>query len=61
MKRTQNRWNVGAYERAEGISGLRYFEGEDLNYNLRRKEESDTQKEWIQEQKRENYFKQQRE
>lgn len=61
MKRTQNRWDSGAYGKGEGISGLRYFEGDDLKYNDRMKYQADTQKEWIQEQKRENYLKQQRE
>jgi len=61
MKRTQNRWDSGAYEKAQGISGLRYFEGDDLKYGERMKYQADTQKEWIQEQKRENYLKKQRE
>jgi hypothetical protein len=32
MKRTTNRFDVGAYDNTTGISGLRYFEGEDLGF-----------------------------
>jgi len=32
MKRTTNRFDVGPYEKTQGISGLRHFEGEDLQY-----------------------------
>lgn len=61
MKRTQNRWNTGANEKTEGISGLRHFEGEDLAYAHRMKHDADTMKEWIKEQKREHWLKDQQE
>ena len=57
MKRTTNRFDVGPYEKVEGISGLRHFEGEDLNYSGRSTYQKDTMKEWINEQKREKFLK----
>lgn len=61
MKRTQNRWNTGAYEKTTGISGLRHFEGEDLSYAERMKQDAEAMKEWVKEQKREHWLKEQQE
>jgi len=35
MKRTTNRFDKGPYDKIEGISGLRHFEGDDLGYGER--------------------------
>jgi len=61
MKRTQNRIFTGPYEKTEGISGLRHFEGEDLSYQQRMKHQQEVMKEWMTEQKREHWMKDQQE
>jgi|JI9StandDraft_1071089.scaffolds.fasta_scaffold1062881_1 hypothetical protein len=59
MKRTTNRFDKGPYEKTDGISGLRHFEGEDLQYADRSQFHKDTMKEWINDQKREKFLKDQ--
>ena len=47
MKRTKENWIVGHPDDRNGISGLRFFDGEDLHYQERKREFQNTQKQWI--------------
>ena len=61
MKRTQNRIFEGPYEKTEGISGLRHFEGEDLAYGKRMQHQKEVMDKWVKDQKREHWMKEQQE
>lgn len=54
MKRTKNDWLTDQPRDRQGISGLRFLDGEDLQYQTRQKALRDTQREWVEEQKRQN-------
>ena len=47
MKRTKENWIVGHPQDRTDISGLRFFDGEDLHYQERKKAFQQTQKEWL--------------
>lgn len=53
MKRTKENWQVGHPEDRNGISGLITFDGEDNKFHDRKKFYQSTQKEWVEEQKKE--------
>ena len=53
MKRTKDNWQVGHPEDRNGISGLITFDGEDVKFHDRKKCYQSTQKEWVEEQKKE--------
>jgi len=53
MKRTKENWLHGHPQDRNGISGLRQFDGEDLHYQERQLALKSTQRDWIEEQKRE--------
>ena len=61
MKRTKENWKVPQPDDRNGISGAFTFDGEDLGYRDRKKEYQSTQKNWIEEQKREKALKLQHE
>ena len=61
MKRTKENWLYGQpFDRTE-ISGLRFFDGEDLQYQERKRAQQETQKKWLQDQMREKEMKIQQE
>ena len=53
MKRTKNDWKVGHPQDRNGISGLFQFDGEDPSFLARKKEHQESQRKWVEEQKRE--------
>lgn len=53
MKRTKENWKDPQPRDRNGISGLFQFDGEDRECLARAKEHRETQKQWIEEQKRE--------
>lgn len=59
MKRTKENWLHGHPEDRNGISGLRQFDGEDLQYQERMLALKGTQRDWIEEQKREKELRRQ--
>jgi hypothetical protein len=61
MKRTKERFNKLEGYNKEGISGLKVFDGEDLEYQDRFKLQQMQQKAWIEQQKYEKEMKQQQE
>jgi len=52
MKRTKENWIEPQPADRQGISGLRIFDGEDLHYQERTLAFKETQRKWIEEQKR---------
>ena len=61
MKRTRENWLGSTQTQAKGISGLRFFQGEDLDYQQRTQAFKETQRKWIEEKKAENLMNKQRE
>jgi hypothetical protein len=61
MKRTKERFNKLDGYNKEGISGLKVFDGEDLEYQDRFKLQQIQQKAWIEQQKYEKAMKEQQE
>lgn len=61
MKRTRENWLGSTHTNVEGISGLRFFQGEDLDYQQRTQAFKETQRKWIEEKKAENLINKQRE
>ena len=59
MKRTKDRFGKFEYYNDHNISGLKVFEGEDLEYQDRMKYQTMQQNAWIQQQKYENEMKKQ--
>ena len=53
MKRTKENWLFGQPSDRNEISGLRFFDGEDLQYQERKKAQQETQKKWLENQMRE--------
>lgn len=54
MKRTKETWLHGHPDDRTGVSGLRFFDGEDLHAQERKRAMQETQRKWIEEQKRQN-------
>ena len=61
MKRTKDRFGKLEYYNDNNISGLKVFDGEDLEYQDRMKYQTMQQNAWIQQQKYENEMKKQHE
>ena len=54
MKRSKQRFDRDGQNIPEHVSGCRQFEGEDLLYGDRMRKNAELQKEWADQQKREN-------
>ena len=52
MKRTKENWLFGQPSDRNEISGLRFFDGEDLQYQERKRAQQETQKKWLENQMR---------
>lgn len=61
MKRTKENWILGQPEDRANISGLRFFDGEDLHSQERKRAFQETQRKWIEEQMKEKQLQQERE
>ena len=61
MKRIKDRFGKFEYYNDHNISGLKVFDGEDLEYQDRMKYQTMQQNDWIQQQKYENEMKKQHE
>ena len=57
MKRTKDRFGKFEYYNDHNISGLKVFDGEDLEYQVRMKYQTMQQNAWLQQQKYENEMK----
>ncbi|CAG9329339.1 unnamed protein product [Blepharisma stoltei] len=51
MKRTKENWLAPIPRSRSGISGMRFFDGEDLQYQERKKSMQATQRRWIDQQR----------
>lgn len=61
MKRTRENLFGSTHINLEGMSGLRFFQGEDLDYQQRTQALKETQRKWIEEKKTEDYINKQQE
>ena len=61
MKRSKDRFDLPKPGEKYGISGLRFFDGEDLDFQDRMKHQAQEQKEWLEDFKRQQRLKEQRE
>lgn len=60
MKRTRENWLQTQSKSISEVSGLRFFQGEDLQYQERKKAMQSTQRKWLEEQKHQNEEKKER-